>query len=48
MKSNLHQILYVIAGIIFIITYLLSKNITYILLGVCCFILSIQNKREDR
>ncbi len=48
MKYNLHQILFIIAGIAFIITYLLSKNITYIPLGICFFILSSQNKREDR
>ena len=48
MNTNLNRILYIFAGICFIFTYFLTKNFTYLPLGLCSLILSTNKKREDR
>ena len=47
MNTNLNRILFIFAGICFIFTHFLTKNFTYLPLGLCCLILSTNNKRED-
>ena len=46
MNTNLNRILFIFAGICFIFTYFLTKNFTYLPLGLCSLILST-NKKED-
>ena len=47
MNTNLNRILFIFSGICFIFTYFLTKNFTYLPLGLCCLILSTNKKRED-
>lgn len=48
MKKDLSNILFLIAGVLFLISAFVGKNYTHIPLGICFFVLGITINQKDK
>lgn len=46
--NKINSLLYIVAGVLFIVAALIGKNMVFIPIGLCFIILGLVNRKKDK